>query len=122
MAKQKCTFTDEMQTKHSCFRKGRSEYEAECLVCKPGTYISVIHKDSSDLSTQLMSEKHCKAVRGAAASTKMMNYFVARGSNREDAIAAVEGTFAFPTVTHHNNFYPWNVHWHCLKRFFLILV
>ena len=39
-AKQKCPFTNEMQEKHSCLRKGRDDYEAECLVCKSGTYIS----------------------------------------------------------------------------------
>ena len=37
-AKRKCTFTNEMQEKHPCFRKGRNDYEAECLVCKSGTY------------------------------------------------------------------------------------
>ena len=43
MVKQKCTFTNEMQEKHPCFRKGGNNYEAECLVCKSGTYISVVH-------------------------------------------------------------------------------
>ena len=39
-AKQKCTFTNEMQEKHQSFRKGRNDYEAECLVCKSAeTYI-----------------------------------------------------------------------------------
>ena len=33
-AKRKCTFTNEMQEKHPCFRKGRNDYKAECLVCK----------------------------------------------------------------------------------------
>ena len=35
-AKRKYTFTNEMQEKHPCFRKGRNDYEAECLVCKSG--------------------------------------------------------------------------------------
>ena len=37
MAKRKCKFADEMKAKHPCFRKGRNEWEAKCLVCKPGT-------------------------------------------------------------------------------------
>ena len=63
-AKRKCTFTNEMQEKHPCFRKGRNDYEAECLVCKSETYISVVHKGNGDLNTHLQLGKHRKAVRG----------------------------------------------------------
>ena len=65
-AKRKCIFTNEMQEKHLCFRKGRNDYEAECLVRKSGTYIymSFVHKGNGDLNTHLQSEKHRKAVRG----------------------------------------------------------
>ena len=34
MPKRQCTFTNDIQEKHPCFRKGRNDYEAECLVCK----------------------------------------------------------------------------------------
>ena len=85
-AKQKRTFTNEMQEKHPCFRKGKNNYEADCLVCKSGAYISVVHKANGDLNTHLQSEKHCKAIRGAFASTKMTNYFVTAGSKCEDEI------------------------------------
>jgi len=43
-AKRKCKVTDEMTAIHPCFRKSKNEWEAECLVCKPGTYISVSYK------------------------------------------------------------------------------
>ena len=66
-----------MEEKHPCLRKGRNDYAAECLVCKSGTYTFVLHKGNGDLNTHLQSENHHKAVRGAAASTKMINYFVA---------------------------------------------
>ena len=47
-----------MQENHPCFRKGRNDYEAECLVCKSaGTYISVVHKGNGDLNTYLQSVK-----------------------------------------------------------------
>ena len=59
--------------KHPCFRKGRNDYEAECLVCKSGTYISVVHKGNGDLNTHLRSEKHREGVRGTVASTKTIN-------------------------------------------------
>ena len=52
-----------MQEKQPCFRKGRNDYEAECLVCKSGTYISVEDKGNGNLNTHLQSEKHRKAVR-----------------------------------------------------------
>ena len=61
-AKRKCKFTNEMQkkNKHPCFRKGRNDYEVECLVCKSGTYISVVHKGNGDLYTHLQSENIAK--------------------------------------------------------------
>ena len=62
-----------MQEKHQCFRKGGNDYEAECLICKSGTYISVVHKCNADLNTHLQSDKHSKAVRGDVALTKMTN-------------------------------------------------
>ena len=58
--KRKCTFTNEMQEKHPCFRKGRNDYETECLICKSGTYISVVHKGSGDLNIHLQSESIAK--------------------------------------------------------------
>ena len=93
-----------MQEKHPRLRKDRNDYEAECLVCKSGTYISVVHKGNGDLNTHLQSEKHRKAVRWAAASTKMTNYFVTAGSKCENEITAAKGTLAFHAVKHHHSF------------------
>ena len=113
-----------MQEKHPCFRKGRSDYEAECLICKSGTYISVVHKGNGDSNTHLQSEKRRKAVRGgdADASTKMTNYFVTAGSKCEDEITAAEGTLAFHALSIIIAFCPLTVHRFYLKRFFLILM
>ena len=63
-----------------------------------------MHKGNGDLNTHLQSEKHCKAVRGAVASTKMTNYFVTAGSKCEDEITATENTLAFRAVKHHHSF------------------
>ena len=52
----------------------------------------MVHKGNGNLSTHLQSEKHRKAVRWAAASTKMANYFVTAGGECEDEITAAEGT------------------------------
>jgi len=41
MAKQKCKSTGEMTAIHPCFQEGGNGWEAECLVCKPGTRVSV---------------------------------------------------------------------------------
>ena len=79
-AKRKCTFTDEMQEKHSCFRKGTNDHDTECSICKSRTYISVMYKGNGVLNTHLQSEKHHKTVREAVALTKMTNYFVTAGS------------------------------------------
>ena len=122
MAKRNCTFTNEMQEKHPCFRKGRNDCEAECLVCKSGTYISVVHKGNGDLNTHLQLEKHRKAVRWAAASTKMTNYFVTAGSKCEDEITAAKGLLHYTLLSIIIVFYPWTVHRFYLKRFSLILM
>ena len=78
------------------------------MVCKLGTYISVVHKGNDDLETHLQSEKHCKAVRGAVASTKMTNYFVTAESKCKDEITAAEGTLAFHAITHYHSFLSMN--------------
>ena len=78
-AKRKCTFINEMEEKHLRFRKGWNDCEAEWLICKSGTYISVVHKSKGDLNTHLPSEKRRKAVRGVVASTKMTKLFCCSG-------------------------------------------
>jgi hypothetical protein len=44
MGKTKCKFTDNIKSKYLCLRNGRNKWEAQCLVCKPGTYVSVVNK------------------------------------------------------------------------------
>ena len=63
-----------------------------------------MHKGNGDLNIHLQSEKHRKAVRGAAALTKMTNYFVTAESKCEDEITAANGTLAFHAVKHHHSF------------------
>ena len=93
-----------MQEKYACFKKGRNEWEAECLVCKPGTYISFSYKGAADLKSHLISSKHSKAVRGASASTKVTSYFATTRTKKEDQVTAAEGTYAFHKIKHHNSF------------------
>ena len=121
-AKRKCTFTNEMQKKHSCFRKGRSDYEANCLICKSGTFIYVVYKSNGDLNTHLQSQIHRKAVRGAVTSPKMTNYFVTARSKREDKITAQKALLPFTLLSIIIAFCPWTVHRFYLKEFFLILM
>jgi hypothetical protein len=39
MGKRKYKITDELEGKYSCFRNGRQEWKAKCLVCEPETYL-----------------------------------------------------------------------------------
>ena len=41
MPKRKSKFTEELQEKYPSFRKGRDEFEAECITCGYGTLVSV---------------------------------------------------------------------------------
>lgn len=44
MPKRKCTFSDVLAYKYPIFKKGRTEFEAECKICGAGTYVSVANK------------------------------------------------------------------------------
>ena len=103
MPKRKCNFTDEMRKKYPCFRLGRDKWEAECTVCKAGTYVSVANKGSNDLQAHIDTTKHKTAVRGETSSAKLTEYFV-RPGKAEDMVNAAEGVLAFHTVKHHKIF------------------
>ena len=49
MPKRKSKFTEELQQKYPCFRKGRDEFEAECITCSYGTFVSVANKGKLSL-------------------------------------------------------------------------
>lgn len=104
MPKRKCKFSVELQKKYTCFRKGRDDFEGECIICKPGTFVSVANKGGLDLQSHVDSEKHKKAIRGEASSAKLTDFFVKPCSKLEDEVTAAEGTFAFHTVKHHNSY------------------
>ena len=104
MPKRRCKFTDELQSKYPCFRAGRVEWEAECMTCTPGTYISIANKGSGDLEIHMNSEKHFRNFRGETSSEKLSKYFVKSNSKLDESVCAAEGTLAFHTVAHHNSF------------------
>ena len=62
MPKRKSKFTEELQQKYPVFRKGRDEFEAECITCGYGTFVSVANKGKLSLDMHVDSSKHKKAV------------------------------------------------------------
>ena len=44
MPKIKLQFTEELQLKYPSFKKGRNNFEAECITCGYGTFVSVENK------------------------------------------------------------------------------
>ncbi|XP_029367661.1 uncharacterized protein LOC115049526 [Echeneis naucrates] len=70
MPRRKCTFTDELRKKFPVYRPGRDVWEAECTVCKAGTYVSVSSKGAGDLTAHMDTEKHKKAVREVGCQAK----------------------------------------------------
>ena len=64
MPKRKTLFTDELCQKYPCFRKGRSDFEAECITCGYGTFISVANKGRVSLDDHIKTTKHMQAIRG----------------------------------------------------------
>jgi hypothetical protein len=47
MRKITCKFKYETKSKESCYRSGRNQ--AECVLCKPRTYVSAANKGACDL-------------------------------------------------------------------------
>jgi hypothetical protein len=103
MAKRKCKFTDEIKSVYSCFRNGWDKWEAECLVCKPGTYVSVAHKGALDFRAHVEWKKHKKALKDKTSSGKE-KCFIKSGRKSDYAVLAAEGAFAFRTVKHDTNY------------------
>ncbi|XP_026577594.1 uncharacterized protein LOC113450574 [Pseudonaja textilis] len=110
MSKRKCLFTEKTRRNYPDFRKGRDDYEAECLVCKPGTFVSVAHKGPGDLEYHMSSDKHKKALKAYKRNKAITrdrwcaktDFFVDPDSETEDAVTASESNLAFHTVTNHN--------------------
>jgi hypothetical protein len=65
-----------MKSKYPGFRAGRYEWEAECITCGSGTFISVANKGALDLNAHTEKPKHIKNIRGKSSSTKVTEYFV----------------------------------------------
>ena len=63
MPKTKSKFTEEHQQKYPFFRKGRDEFEAECITCGYGTFVFVANKGKLSLDMHVDSSKHKKAVQ-----------------------------------------------------------
>jgi len=91
MPKRKCTFTDSMKTKYPGFRPGRYDWEAECITCGSGTFISVANKGALDLKAHIEKPKHIKNVRGESSSAKVTELFVSPGSKIDESVSAAEG-------------------------------
>ena len=56
MPKPKCKFTSEQKTKYPCFGRGKEEWEALCLVCRAGTYVSVANKGVINLQSHMIQK------------------------------------------------------------------
>ena len=81
MPKRKSVFSDELRKKYPCFKKGRSDFEAECITCGYGTFISVANKGSISLEDHIKTTKH-----------------------KQGEVAGAEATMAFHTVKHHYSY------------------
>ena len=97
-------FSDELRQKYPCFKKRRSDFEAECITCGYETFISVANKGSISLDDHIKTTKHKQAIRGETKSSKVTNYFCKPGTKSEDEVAAAEATMAFHTVKHHYSY------------------
>ena len=76
MPKRKSQFSEELQQKYPFFRKGMYDFEAECITCGYGTFVSVANKERLSLDMHVDCSKHKKAVRGEVSSAKELTISV----------------------------------------------
>jgi hypothetical protein len=60
--------------------------KSTALVCKPGSYISMVNKGPLDLRAHVECRKHIKAVRDATEFGKSNIFFAASGSKSDEAV------------------------------------
>ncbi|KAK9391302.1 hypothetical protein NXF25_018632 [Crotalus adamanteus] len=126
MSKRKCLFTEKTRRNYPDFRKGRDDYEAECLVCKPGTFVSVAHKGPGDLEYHMSSDKHKKALKAYKRNKAITrdnwsaktDFFVDPDSEAEDAVAGSESTLAFHTVMNNSTNKPGDGNSELMRKLF----
>lgn len=79
MSKRKCLFTEELQSKYTCFKPTlNSKSEATCIVCN--TTVSFANKGKYDLEQHVLSRKHTKTLRAGTSSTSVCDYFTKKDS------------------------------------------
>jgi hypothetical protein len=83
--------------KFSELKNSRVLKVAECIVYKPGTFVSVANKGAPDLKADVESEKHKKAVQGENSSKKTGKLLCKSSSKSKDGVYIAEGIFAFHT-------------------------
>ena len=105
-----CTFTNEMQEKHPCFRKGRNDYEAECLVRKSGTYISVVYKGNGDLDTHLYRKNIAKQLEGLFHQRKRLIIMLQQEANAKMKSLPQKALLYFMLLSIIIAYCPWTVH------------
>lgn len=103
MPKRKSKFEPNNE-KYPCYKRGRHESEAECIICGHGTFVSVANKGKADLDAHMATEKHRRASRGESTSAKMTDFFSKPGTKIEEEVAVAECTMAFHTVKHHQSY------------------
>ncbi|XP_058016180.1 uncharacterized protein LOC131186525 [Ahaetulla prasina] len=126
MSKRKCLFTEKTRRNYPDFRKGRDDYEAECLVCKAGTFVSVAHKGPGDLEYHMSSDKHKKALKAYKRNKAITrdnwcaktDFFVDPDSETEDAVTASDSSLAFRTVVNHDTDKPVDDNSDLLRKLF----
>ena len=99
MPKRKSQFTNELKQKYPFFRKGRNDFEAECITCGFGTFVLVANKGRLGLDNHVDSEKHKKAVRGEKSSAKVTDYYSKPGTQIEDNVQLLKPLWHFTQLS-----------------------
>lgn len=103
MPKRKCTFNDELQKKYPMFKKGKNDWDVECLICSSN--ISIANKGISDINDHLNTQKHKSNSKNQASTSSITTFFgKTKPSPDENLIRAAEGATAYHTVNHHMSF------------------
>ncbi|XP_042311324.1 uncharacterized protein LOC121924195 [Sceloporus undulatus] len=96
--KRRTKFNEEYTREFPSIKRGRTEFEATCVLCNAS--FSISHGGRNDIACHIATMKHVNAAARCPPSTEQQTSFCASNRSEAHEVAIAEATFAFHTVKH----------------------
>jgi hypothetical protein len=102
--KRKCLFSDVLKHQYPFLISDETDVnKVRCILCK--SIFSTSHGGRNDIQKHIRAYNHKESLAAKESSKKIDSCFVGKTTGDKGLdLAAKEGTFAFPTVTHNQSF------------------